>query len=436
MKKSVINVGIMGMGTVGTGVVKVLLNNRETITHRLGANLMVKRILDKNKEAVLPKLQALGLGEEILTDRLDDILLDNDIDIIVELMGGINPAQEYITRALEAGKSVVTANKDLIASRGKELFMTAAAQKVDLLFEASVAGGIPIIQPLKESLAGNHIKNIIGIVNGTTNYILSKMAQEGSNFQATLKEAQDLGYAEADPTADVGGFDAARKVAILASIAFNTRITDAEVYVEGIENISNVDIAYAKELGYVIKLVGIAKEENGEVETRVHPAMIPVHHPLSAVNDVFNAVFVEGDAVGNTMFFGRGAGEFPTASAVVGDLISAARNIQYGSRSRLGCTCFEEKRVKPIGEVKTKFFLRLVVIDRPGVLADITAVLGNQNVSIATMIQKRTDDQGRAELVFVTHMVEEQNLRNAISNISGLSTVVSIDNIIRVEEGN
>ena len=432
MQRNVVNVAIIGMGTVGTGVVKVLINNQENIARKVGANIKIKKVLDKNSESVLPKIRELNLDKDILTNDLKNIIDDKDIDVVVETIGGIEPALSIISQVLEAGKSVVTANKDLIASHGKELFDVAKKEHVDLFFEASVAGGIPIIQSLKESLAGNRIRQIVGIVNGTTNYILTKMTAEGKDFEDVLKEAQELGYAEADPTSDVGGYDAARKMAILASIAFNSRITDAEVYVEGITNISGLDIAYAKELGYVIKLVGITKEENNEVEVRVHPAMIPVEHPLSAVNDAFNAVFVEGDAVGKTMFYGRGAGELPTASAVVGDIIAAVRNIQYNSRGRLGCTCLEKKRVKPIGEVKAKFYLRMMAKDRPGVLASIAAVLGNQNVSIATVVQKRTDEQGRAELVFITHLVEEQNLRDAISIIKGLSTIEKIENIIRV----
>jgi len=436
MSKSVINVGIMGLGTVGTGVLKVLLANKQTIAQKVGAAIVIKKILDKNTEKALAKMRVLGIDDQLLTNNVDEIVSDDEIDIVVEVIGGIQPAQKFIKKALEAGKSVVTANKDLIASHGKELFDTASKHKADLFFEASVAGGIPIIQSLKESLAGNHIRKIMGIVNGTTNYILTKMSAEGRDFADILEEAQSLGYAEADPTADVGGFDAARKVAILASIAFNTRVTDSCVYIEGINGISSLDINYAQELGYVVKLLGIAKEENGEIEVRVHPVMIPAQHPLSTVNDVFNAVFVEGDAVGKTMFYGKGAGELPTASAVVGDIIAAARNIQFGSRGRLGCTCFESKRIKPIGEVQSKFYLRILAKDRPGVLASIAAVLGNQGVSIAQVIQKRIDDQGQAELVFITHMVQEQFLRDAISVIEGLSSVVRMENVIRVEEGN
>ena len=432
--KKVIKIGLMGVGTVGTGVLKVLQNNKDNISHRLGAELQIKRILDKDIDRVAAKIKDLELNEELLTTNADDLILDPEIDIIVEVIGGIHPAQEFIIKALEHGKSVVTANKDLIAAHGKELYEAASQHEVDLFFEASVAGGIPIIQSIKESLSGNQIKQIMGIVNGTTNFILTKMTKEKQNFQEVLALAQKLGYAEADPTADVGGFDAARKVAILASIAFNTRVTDASVYVEGINNITALDIAYAQELGYTIKLLGIAKAENGEIEVRVHPAMIPATHPLSSVNDTFNAVFVEGDAVGKTMFYGRGAGELPTASAIVGDIISAARNIKFSSRGRLGCTCFEHKKIKPIGEIKTKYYLRMAVKDRPGVLAGIAAVLGNQDVSIASVIQKRINEDDLAEIVLITHTVEEHHFKDAMAIISGLSSVERIENVIRVEE--
>lgn len=436
MGKSSINIGLIGMGTVGTGVAKVLLNNKETIAQRVGATVELKKILARNIEKTLPKVRDLFLDDNILTSDIEEIINDAEIDIVVEVIGGIHPAKEFIIRAMESGKSVVTANKDLIAAHGKELLDAAGKNNVDLFFEASVGGGIPIIGPLKESLVGNHIKQIMGIVNGTTNFILTKMSNEGGDFEVVLREAQELGYAEADPTSDVGGLDAARKIAILASIAFNTRVTDADVYVEGITNISGLDISYAKELGYIIKLLGIAKEENNEIEVRVHPVMIPKNHPLANVNDVFNAVFVEGDAVGKTMFYGQGAGELPTASAVVGDVIAGARNIQYNCGGRVGCTCYETKKIKPIGEVKAKCYMRIMVKDRPGVLANITAVFGNQNVSIATVIQKTANEEGCAELVLITHSVEEQNLTDALSIIKGLSSVISIENLIRVEEEN
>ena len=434
MKKKQINLAVLGMGTVGTGVVKVLEKNQQSIARKVGTTLAVKRILDKYPDLIRPKLTALGLDPGMVTDSFQTILDDPEIDIVVETIGGIHPAQEMIIACLAAGKSVITANKDLLASHGKALFEAAEKHQVDLLFEASVAGGIPIIQALKESLAGNRISRIMGIVNGTTNYILTKMSSAGMSYAEALDEATALGYAESDPTNDVGGFDAARKVAILASIAFNTRITDAEVYVEGITQITAEDIAYARELGYAVKLLGITSESGNEISARVHPAMIPLNHPLSAVHDAFNAVFVEGDAVGKTMFYGQGAGELPTASAVVGDIIIAARNILFDSRGRLGCTCFETKRLKPIGEVKTKFYLRILTKDKPGVLASIATVLGNQEVSLASVMQKRTDQEGRAEVVFITHLVEEQNIRDAISIINGLSSVEKIENVIRVED--
>ncbi|MCR6545888.1 homoserine dehydrogenase [Dehalobacterium formicoaceticum] len=430
----VIYIGLMGAGTVGTGVLKVLLKNETSIAKKVGARLEVKRILDKDVEGISAKVAALGMDGSIVTSDINDLVLDPEIDIIVEVMGGIQTAEKFIIKALENGKSVVTANKDLIAARGKELFDVAAAHQVDLLFEASVAGGVPIIQSLKESLAGNVIHSIMGIVNGTTNFILTKMTQEKKSFDEVLALAQKLGYAEADPASDVEGYDAARKVAILASIAFNTRVTDTNVYVEGITNITDRDIAFAQELGYGIKLLGIAKEENNEIEVRVHPAMIPLNHPLSSVNDAFNAVFVEGDAIGKTMFYGAGAGELPTASAIVGDLIAAARNIQFSSRGRLGCTCFEHKRIKSIGEIRTKYFLRMLVKDQPGVLASIAAVLGNQDVSIETVIQKRQKDKFSTELVLITHQVEEHHIRDAIAIIRSLSSVEKMENIIRVEE--
>ncbi|MEL7564327.1 MAG: homoserine dehydrogenase [Dehalobacterium sp.] len=433
-QKKMIKIGLMGVGTVGTGVIKVLLKNKESISQKVGAQLVIKRILDKDIQRVSSKIKELGLTEDILTSDINDLVLDPEIDIIVEVIGGIEKAEKFIIKALENGKSVVTANKDLIAARGKELFDVAELHQADLFFEASVAGGIPVIQSLKENLAGNKIKHIMGIVNGTTNFILTKMTQEKKSFASVLAMAQELGYAEADPASDIEGYDAARKVAILASIAFNTRVTDASVYVEGITKISDVDIAYAHEMGYAIKLLGIAKEEAEEIEVRVHPAMIPLTHPLSSVNDTFNAVFVEGDAVGKTMFYGRGAGELPTASAIVGDIISAARNIRFCSKGRLGCTCFEHKRIKSMGEISTKYYLRIVVKDRPGVLASIAAVLGNQNVSIATVIQKRINENNQAELVLVTHKVEEHNFNDAITVISGLSSVEKVESIIRVEE--
>lgn len=424
-----IQIGLLGCGTVGAGVVALLNQNREVITHRTGDEIKIKRVLEKDTE----KCRELGLDPAMITTDIHDIINDEEIDIVVELIGGIQPACDYIIQAMQKGKHVVSANKDLIAEHGKQLFDTAEAMHVDFYFEASVAGGIPIIYPLKQSLAANRIKEVIGILNGTTNYILTKMSQEGRDFKEVLAEAQALGYAEADPSADVGGLDAARKIAILSSIAFNSRVTASDVYVEGITSITPVDIKFAHELGFVVKLLAIAKEDDaGRLEIRVHPAFLPKSHPLATVNDVFNAVFVYGDAVGEIMHYGRGAGRFPTASAVLGDIIDIARNIHQGISARIGCTCFDHKEILNINQLSAEFYIRMTVTDRPGVLAGIAGVFGNNNVSIASVIQKSSSGD-TAELILITHKVREQNLRDSLAVLQGMSIVSAIDNVIRLE---
>jgi len=423
-----IRVGMLGLGTVGTGVYKVLTQNADAIASRVGASISVEKIVVNN----INKERNIKIAPGVLTDNVEEVLDNQDIDIVVEVMGGIEPAQTYILKALRGGKHVVTANKDLIAEHGKELFDAEKEHHTDLFFEASVAGGIPIIRPLKQCLAANRVSGVMGIINGTTNFILTKMTKEGRDFNDVLSEAQQLGYAEADPTSDIEGLDAARKTAILASVAFNTRVTYQDVYVEGITKISPMDIKYANELGYTLKLLGIAKDLEGQVEVRVHPVFIPNAHPLAAVNDAFNAIFVTGDAVGETMFYGPGAGELPTASAVVADVIEVARNIQSNVTGRISCTCYEEKEIKPIGDITSKYYLRLIVKDEPGVLASIASVLGNQKVSIATVIQKR-NVEALAEVVLITHKVKEQNLQDALSIIKGMSITKDIANVIRVE---
>jgi homoserine dehydrogenase len=420
---------MLGLGTVGSGVYRVLQSNASLIARKTGARIEVVKILVRDTG----KSRGLDIPEGVLTDNPDEVLRDETIDIVVEVMGGIGLAREYALTALQSGKSLVTANKDMMAVYGEELFKAADENRCDLLFEASVAGGIPIIKVLKQSLAANRIEQVMGIVNGTTNYMLTKMTQDGSEFQDVLDEAQAKGYAEADPTNDVEGFDAARKIAILASIAFNTRIALKQVYVEGITRITAEDIKYACELGYVVKLLGIAKDTPSGVEVRVHPVLLPESHPLAAVNDVFNAVFVKGDAVGETMFYGRGAGELPTASAVTADVIDAARNIVHQVQGIIGCTCFDEKTVKPMGEVRTRNYLRLRVVDEPGVLAQIAYLFGENQVSLATVLQKETVE-GKAELVLVTHEVAEQNLMQALEGFRKLAVVEEVCNVIRVEE--
>lgn len=427
MSKKIIHAALLGLGTVGTGVYKVLKSQEEEMEQKIGAAVAIKKILVRNLKKAVAKLQE----PELLTDSWQEILEDESIDIIIEVMGGIHPAKEYITAALRAGKHVVTANKDLVASFGGELLDCAAEHHCDFLFEASVAGGIPIIRPLKQCLAGNHISEVVGIVNGTTNFILTKMTQEHMEFADALALATRLGYAEADPTADIQGYDAGRKVAIMASIAFNSRVTFEDVSTEGITHISSKDIRYAKELGCVIKLLGVAKNAENGIEVKVQPMLVPEGHPLASVNDSFNAVFVHGDAVDDAMFYGRGAGELPTASAIVGDVFDIVRNILFQCTGRISCTCYKELPIKKQEETESRFFLRLHVDDKPGVLAGIASVLGNYKVSIAQMIQKHRKEDF-AEIVVVTSEVREGNFHDAMLIIEGMEAVHKISSVIRV----
>ncbi|HIS32890.1 MAG TPA: homoserine dehydrogenase [Candidatus Limivivens intestinipullorum] len=422
-----ISIALLGLGTVGTGVYKVLKAQKEDMARKIGAELEIKKILVRNLEKAAGKVDDPG----VLTNSWQEILDDPQIQIVAEVMGGIEPAGTYILQALEAGKNVVTANKDLLAVKGKELFDAAGRKGQDLLFEAAVAGGIPIIRPLKQCLAGNHMTEVMGIVNGTTNFILTRMLADGMEFQEALDLASRLGYAEADPSADIEGLDAARKVAILASVAFHSRVTLEDVYTEGITKITATDIRYAREMGYTIKLLGVAKETEGAIEARVHPMMIPSSHPLASVKDSFNAVFVHGDAVDDAMFYGRGAGELPTASAVVGDLFDIARNIRFGCCGRISCTCYRNLPVKKIDEVTSRYFLRMQVDDQCGVLASISSVFGSNGVSLAQVIQK-AKQQDTAELVVITEGVVERHFADSLKILKGLSIVKEISAAIRV----
>ena len=426
MSEKVIYAAILGAGTVGMGTYKLCQAMEDEIKHKTGARLVIKKILVRN----IGKKRD-GIPEELLTDDWADIITDDQISIIVELMGGIHPAKDYMLDALKAGKQVVTANKDLIAEYGEEVGNAANEAGADPQFEAAVAGAIPIIRPLKQSIAGNHITEIMGIVNGTTNYILTKMTESGMDYAEALAKATELGYAEADPTADVEGYDAGRKIAIMASIAFNSRVTFADVYTEGITKISADDIKYAKEFGYVIKLLGVAKNTDDGIEVKVHPMLIPSNHPLATVNDAFNAVFVHGLAMDDAMFMGRGAGQMPTASAVVGDIIDVCRNIVHESCGKIGCCCYKHLNVKNIADTSSKFFLRLEIADRSGVLANIASVLGNSGVSIAQVVQKKSKD-GVAELVIITDEVKEKHFNDAMAVFKGLSAVKNIAGVIRV----
>ena len=424
--KEKIRAAILGLGTVGTGVYKIIQKQHEEFPHKIGAELEVAKILVRNT-----KKSREGIDMTLVTDSWDEIINDDSIDIVIEVMGGIEPARTYISEALSRGKHVVTANKDLMAEHGHELLEIAAEHKCDLLFEAAVAGGIPIIRPLKQCLAANNITEIMGIINGTTNFILTKMTDENMEFSEALALAQKLGYAEADPTADVEGLDAGRKIAILASIAFNSRVTFSDVYTEGISKITAKDIKYAKELDCVIKLIATAKHTADGVEVRVTPMFIPKSHPLASVNDSFNAVFVHGDSLGDAMFYGRGAGELPTASAIMGDVIDVCRNIAYNCCGRIGCTCYKELPVKTMDVIESKYFVSTILEDKPGTLAAVASTFSGNSASIDQMVQK-TKLPGSAEVVFIIDNVKEHLFMRAIKELSAMHYVKEISSIIRV----
>lgn len=420
-----IKAALLGLGTVGGGVYKLVQRQKEEMVKKSGANLEITRILVHNMNK-----QREGVDASLLTDNWKEIVEDPEISIVIEVMGGIEPAKTMILEALCAGKNVVTANKDLVAVHGRELLDAAQENQVDFLFEAAVAGGIPIIRPLKQCLAANEIDEVIGIVNGTTNYILTKMFEDGMDFSEALAKATELGYAEADPTADVEGLDAGRKVAILASIAFHSRVVFDDVYTEGITKISAKDVAYAKEFGSVIKLLGVAHNKEDGIEVAVYPMMLPKNHPLASVRDSFNAVFVHGDALDDAMFYGRGAGELPTASAVMGDLIDIIRDIQFSCTGRISCTCYKNTPVKSSDDVKNKFFVRMQVTNKPGVLARIASMFGEHKVSISKVIQKVITD-GVAELVIVTEAVKEYHMQDALMHLREMDTTQEISSVIR-----
>src|SRR5680860_1109932 len=423
-----VSVGLLGCGHVGSALVRLVDENADVIEARSGVRLEINRVAVRN----LALERDVPLPAARFTHDAADVVADPTVDIVVEVIGGIEPARELVVNALKSGKPVVTANKELLANFGTELFEAAEGAGVDLLFEASVAGAIPIIRPLRESLAGERIRRVMGIVNGTTNYILSRMSEAGQSFQDALAEAQSLGYAERDPTADVEGFDAAAKAAIVASIAFGARVVAGDVYREGIAELTENDIASARELGYVVKLLAIAEEQDGEIAVRVHPAMVPVGHPLASVRESFNALFIEGDAVGELMLYGRGAGGAPTASAVLGDLIDAAKNLVGGGRGATIGT-LTRRRVRPIDEVESQFSLLLEVADQPGVLAAIAEQFGHHGVSIKSMTQRGTKGvEGDARLIFITHVAREADLRATVHSLRDVDAVRRVGSVLRV----
>jgi homoserine dehydrogenase len=425
VESGVVRVGLLGCGNVGAALVQLVDSRGDDIARRAGLRLEITRVAVRN----LAKERPVSFADGVLTHDAQSVVDDPSVDVVVEVIGGIEPARSLILDALKLGKPVVTGNKELLANVGKDVFDAAEASGVDLLFEASVGGGIPLMRPLRESLAGERIRRVIGIVNGTTNYILTRMTEEGCSFADALAEAQSLGYAERDPTADVEGYDAAAKAAILASVAFGARVVAGDVYREGITDVTPADIAAARELGYVIKLLAVAEEIDGEIATRVHPAMLPTTHPLASVRGSFNAVFVQGDAIGDLMFYGRGAGGAPTAVAVLGDLVDAAKNLHSGAR---GATLGELTRrpVRPIDEVQSQFYLTVDVADRPGVLAAIAGVFGRREVSIQSMQQQGQGDE--AHLIFVTHLAREAALAATIHDVRDLDVVERVGSVLRV----
>ena len=424
-----VRVGLLGCGNVGGALLELLARDADLIEVRTGQRIEVTRVAVHNPA----KARSVVLPEGVLTHDAEAVVVSDDVDVVVEVIGGIEPARSLILDALKAGKPVVTANKELLATLGSELFEAAEAAGVDLLFEAAVAGGIPIIRPLRESLAGERVRRVMGVVNGTTNYILTRMTEAGASYTQALAEAQSLGIAERDPTADVEGYDASAKAAIIACIAFGQRIVAGDVYREGITGLTNADIAFATRTGFVVKLLAVAEQgDDGQVAVRVHPAMVPNTHPLAGVRESFNAVFVEGDAVGELMFYGRGAGGPPTASAVLGDLLDAAHGLHSGAPGRL--PVLGRPRMRPIDELESAYYVSLLVADRPGVLAAVAGVFGHHGVSIKSMEQAIDATSGEARIEFITHQARERDMQATLAGLAHLDAVDRIGGLVRVIE--
>jgi homoserine dehydrogenase len=431
VKKQSIGVGLMGLGVVGGGVARVLTDKAEVLSHQVGCPLVLKKI--KVLEADLSRPQAKELGLKYFTTD-DEEFFAEDIDIVVEAIGGEKPALDYLKRALKAGKHVVSSNKEVIAKHGVELFILAQEKGVGLHYEASVGGGIPLIAPFQQDLVANKISGIYAIINGTTNYILTRMAREGIDFPSALKSAQKLGYAEADPRNDIEGIDSTYKLAILASLAFHYQVRPQDVHCEGISRLSSRDFKYARELGFAIRLLAIGKQSDNLIEVRVHPVFIPEESLLAKVDGVYNAILVQGDLVGNVLFYGEGAGASPTSSAMVADVVSAARDIVTGSGTRMRWRLESNKKIRPMAELETRYYLRLNVDDKPGVLAQVSKVLGDRHISISEVIQKAVDDKAQtAEIVIMTHPAQEAAMQRALKELEHLPSVKEIGNFIRVE---
>ncbi|MGD0586298.1 MAG: homoserine dehydrogenase [Oryzomonas sp.] len=432
-----IKVGLIGYGNIGAGVVKLLQQNADVIRCKVGAGIVLKRIADLD----ITSDRGVSVDPACLTTDVNAIFDDPEISVVIELVGGYEPAKSFVLRAIEKGKHIVTANKALLALHGDEIFAAAARRGVEVQFEASVGGGIPVLTSIKGNLAANRIGSVFGIMNGTCNYILTRMTQEGADFADVLKAAQELGYAEPDPTFDIEGVDTAHKLAILVSLCFGTRIDFNSIYTEGISCISGMDVKFASEFGYRIKLLAIGKLTDGQVEARVHPTMIPLHNPLADVNGVFNAIRLSGDFIGPVMFYGRGAGQNPTASAIVGDLIGLSRSLMAGAGRRIAPLGFMDDQVvtlplKPMSEIISKYMLRFSALDKPGVLAAIAGSLGNHGISIESMVQTshQADDAAPVPIVIMTHEAREGAVQAALAEIDRFDVISQKTGFIRIED--
>ncbi len=429
-----VGVGIIGFGTVGTGVAKVLLDNAALIRRRVGVPVELVRVADLD----VMRDRGLTLPTGVLTTDSRAVLDDPNVDIVVELIGGYDAAKRLILEAIAKGKQVVTANKALLAVHGEEIFDAAARRHVDIGFEASVGGGIPIIRALTEGLAANSIQSIYGIMNGTSNYILTRMTQENRGFSEVLEEAKQAGYAEADPTFDVEGIDSAHKLAIMVNLAYGTPVNVKDIFTEGISKLTPLDIAYATEFGYSIKLLGIAKFTDGEIEARVHPTMIPVGSPMAQVHGVYNAIQVVGDAVSDVMLYGRGAGSMPTGSAVVSDILAIGRNLITGGTGRVPPASFQADQrrplpVRPMSDIRSLYYLRFMVVDQPGVLSNIAGILGQQGISISTVLQQGRKHGQTVPVVIRTHQATERAVQTALQDINRMAFISEPTSLIRVE---
>ncbi|ACT03028.1 homoserine dehydrogenase [Paenibacillus sp. JDR-2] len=424
-----VKVGLLGLGTVGTGVVRIVEGHQEDLQSQVGSPIVIEKILVQNKS----KARSISIDANKLTEDPWEIIGNPDIDVIVEVMGGIGSTKEYIMEALSRGKHVVTANKDLMALHGPEILAKAQEHGCDVLYEASVAGGIPIIRTLVEGFSSDRITKIMGIVNGTTNYILSKMSLEGASYGDVLKEAQELGYAEADPTSDVEGLDAARKMTILATLGFRAKVALEDVSVQGMSKVSKEDILYAKRLGYEVKLLGIAERQDDQFSISVQPTMVKKSHPIASVNGVYNAVYVYGEAVGETMFYGPGAGELPTATSIVSDLVAVVKNLKLGVNGKQSVLTYKEKKLKSDEQISSKYFLLLHVDDRAGVLAQITQIFAEYEVSLESVLQQPNPNNPDAEIIVITHDANKAAIQKVLQKFESLDVIRKVKSVYRVE---